>query len=168
MKAKCFNIKVKCFPPIVDSSCKVLILGSMPGKESLLRQKYYAHKRNSFWKIIGEIIDFDLYNSSYSVKKKKLLENKIALWDVFYTCMRKSSMDHDICNEIANDISSFLKKYPNIKYVFFNGKKAGQYKKLIFEYCNDAVILPSTSPANASINYNEKLEMWKKEIKKRI
>ena len=42
-------------PPVVDEQTKVLIVGSMPGVQSLEKQQYYGNPRNHFWGIIGEI-----------------------------------------------------------------------------------------------------------------
>jgi hypoxanthine-DNA glycosylase len=38
------------FAPIADSRSKVLIMGTIPGKESLKMNVYYAHPQNAFWK----------------------------------------------------------------------------------------------------------------------
>lgn len=38
--------------PIIDDQAKILILGFMPGTESLKRGQYYANKRNQLWKIM--------------------------------------------------------------------------------------------------------------------
>jgi len=43
------------FPPIIGTTPKILILGSMPGLESLKQQRYYAHPRNAFWPIITSL-----------------------------------------------------------------------------------------------------------------
>ena len=49
--------KISSFEPIIDSKSRVLILGSIPGQESLNRKEYYAHPRNQLWKIV-----FGLFN----------------------------------------------------------------------------------------------------------
>lgn len=164
--------KKKGFPPIVDKNAVVLILGSMPGEESLRLQQYYAHPRNLFWKIIGELFKFD-YELPYNERVDKLIQNRITLWDVMRECEREGSLDSSIRNHsiAENDFISFFSEYANIKYIFFNGSKAEQeFKKRVLSNIKDKhklilEKLPSTSPAMAMMNFEEKLKLWKK-IKK--
>jgi G:T/U-mismatch repair DNA glycosylase len=38
----------RCFDPVVDARTRVLILGSLPGEQSLARQEYCANARGSW------------------------------------------------------------------------------------------------------------------------
>ena len=157
------------FPPIADNNAIILILGSMPSIKSLEEQQYYAHPRNSFWfimtKLLGDKSDLD-----YAERKALLLHNKIALWDVLNTCQRKGSLDSSINNETieVNDFNKFFTEHPLIKAVYFNGSRAQQeYNRHVLPALNAEFAsisyqrLPSTSPAMASLNREQKLQQWK-------
>ena len=47
------------FDPVIDDQSKIIILGSMPGEESLKKNQYYGNPKNQFWKII-----YTLYNNN--------------------------------------------------------------------------------------------------------
>lgn len=160
---------VHSFPPIANRDARVLILGSMPGKASLRAKQYYAHPQNVFWKIIGEVTGV-APEWPYRKRIVELKKHRIALWDVLKSCTRESSLDSDIDNSsiVPNDLEDFLCARPHIAGVFFNGAKAEQvFRKHILpgfgEDFSDIRYerLPSTSPANASIPYKDKLRAWK-------
>jgi double-stranded uracil-DNA glycosylase len=85
------------FPPIICKDARALILGSMPGEESLRRNEYYGNPRNAFWRIMAALFNFDP-ELSYYEKIKRLKENHIALWDVLKRCERQGSLDTEIKN----------------------------------------------------------------------
>jgi len=156
------------FSPIADEWAAILILGSMPGEESLRKNEYYANSRNTFWKIMAGLFNYD-HIASYSEKIRKLTKHKIALWDVIQTCERRGSLDSAIDNRTIreNDFASFYRSHPNIKYVFFNGAKAEhEYLKRVLPSLSDQAKgityarLPSTSPAMAQLSFDEKLLQW--------
>lgn len=156
---------IRSFDPIADENSKLLILGTMPGAESLRKQQYYGYDRNQFWKIMFSIFRED-FKENYDEKKKLLLKNGAALWDVLKNCERESSSDSKIKNPEVNDISSLLIKYPGIKSIYFNGKMAETlFRKSVINKIDfknlKLCILPSTSPAN-TVKFEVKLEEWKK------
>lgn len=152
------------FEPIIDEKCRILILGTMPGAESLRRQQYYGYGRNAFWSIV-----YALFNSApdgdYARRKAFLPEHGIALWDVLKACERESSSDGDIRNPVPNDFAGLYERYPCIKYVCFNGGPAARlYNRFVKKQGigEDKVFfgLPSTSPAY-TIPFEKKLEQWR-------
>ncbi len=155
----------ECFAPSVDSACTKLILGSMPGVKSLERAQYYAHPQNAFWRIIAALFAAPYPFDSYDDKLNLLLSHHIALWDVISTCARDGSLDSDIRDAVPNDFERFFKQYPQIKAVFFNGQKAHDsfikaFKTAPFVNTLILVPLPSTSPANAHLSFDDKLRSW--------
>ncbi|GAB4116927.1 MAG: DNA-deoxyinosine glycosylase [Sideroxydans sp.] len=153
------------FPPVANSQATLLILGSMPGEESLKRQQYYAHPRNVFWRIMGELVGAPP-TLPYPQRLKRLQESSIALWDVLHTCERTGSLDSAIEREKANDFSAFFDRHPRIMRIFFNGTKAEHsFRKFVLEKQQLPPLtlqrLPSTSPAHAGMCYAEKLERWR-------
>jgi hypoxanthine-DNA glycosylase len=160
--------RVHGFPPIAAPSARILVLGTMPGKASLAAGRYYAHPRNSFWRIVGEVLGFDP-SLPYEERVSFLRASGIALWDVLQLCTRESSLDSDIdeASIVPNDFASFFAAHPGVRRVCFNGAKAADlYRKHVQPQLAgrasdlEHVPLPSTSPANAGIPYAEKLRAW--------
>jgi len=155
------------FPPIANINAKILILGSMPGEESLRKQQYFAHPRNAFWYIMGKLFSFDS-TISYQAKAQALLDNYIAVWDVLQFCDRTGSLDSAILNNsiIVNDFQTFLLKHNNISNIYFNGTKAEQeYRRRVLPNLSGIqpikyMRLSSTSPAMAKLTKEEKLNEW--------
>lgn len=153
---------ISSFEPVINEQSKIIILGTMPGVQSLEKQQYYGNARNQFWKIIYALFG-SVPSTNYADKKLFLLSNGIALWDVIDNCYRVGSLDSDIKKEKANDFNTLFKNYPNIKSVFFNGQKALKIfeKEIGLEIVNKKYItLPSTSPAY-TIAFDKKIESWK-------
>ena len=147
--------------PVEDKKSRVLILGTMPGVESLKQQAYYGHPRNLFWKLLGEVTG-ETAPESYGERQEYLLRHRIALWDMCRTCIRAGSLDSHISEELTNDIKSFVATHPGIKAIGCNGKES---ERLFRKYITgmegvQLISLPSSSPANAGISWEKKAEAW--------
>ncbi len=154
--------KIYSFDPVVDSRSRILILGSMPGKESLRRHQYYGHAQNTFWRLVSTLLD-EPFLDDYNKRLDMLYRHGIALWDVIKSCERKSSLDTDIKNAVAHDFEGFFWVYPGIKHVFFNGQKAYNTfaREVGFQFAGMTFSrLGSTSPAHA-ISFEKRMEDWK-------
>jgi TDG/mug DNA glycosylase family protein len=155
-------MKKYSFAPISHSSATILILGTMPSEQSLAVNQYYGHPRNAFWKILFRVFETP-FSTDYEERKKVLLDNRIALWDVLEACVREGSLDSAIEQEVVNDFESFLQAHPGIKNIYFNGQKAAKYFKQYVPVSDTYKLatLPSTSPANAGISFEKKLMEWR-------
>lgn len=160
---------VQSFAPLKAHDASILILGSMPGIESLRQGRYYAHPRNAFWPINAVIFGFDAL-ADYELRLAALRANGVALWDVLQSCVRPGSLDADIDARtmVPNDFLNFFASHPKVERVCFNGAKAAHiYRQCVLPGLSDAskalqyVTLPSTSPAHAAMTVAAKLQAWR-------
>lgn len=63
----------------------------------------------------------------------------------------------------ANDIAALLSTHPAIALVCFNGAKAGELFRRHVTQSRElrCLLLPSTSPANATLSLDDKLRCWR-------
>ena len=159
------------FPPVVGPGAHTLILGSMPGERSLQEQRYYAYPQNSFWPIMARICGF-AFDAGYPERLASLKRAGFALWDVLQQCAREGSLDSAISRstEVPNDIIGLLETNQGIDRICFNGAKAEEsFRRHLLENLPDQrdfrlIRLPSTSPAHASMRFEEKLEVWRESL----
>lgn len=146
--------------PIYDKNSKILILGSFPSVKSREAKFFYHHPQNRFWKIMNILLDEDC--STIENKKKCLLKHNIAIWDVIESCEITGSSDNSIKNVKVNDLISIINN-SKIKTVFTNGRKAYDlYNRYCLHSTNiEAILLPSSSPANAMYSIEKLLNKWK-------
>ena len=67
-------MKIYSFPSISNQNSKILILGTMPGVQSLALNQYYGHQRNAFWKLLFTIFE-EPFSTDYEVKKNLVLKH---------------------------------------------------------------------------------------------
>ncbi len=122
---------------------------------------FYGHPQNRFWRVIAEVFGSEA-PQNIEDKKKLVLDNKLALWDVIAQCEITGSSDSSIKDVTANDLSVILDNC-NIDRIFVNGKTAEKYY-IKYTYPKTgikAICLPSTSPANAAWSFEKLVEEWK-------
>lgn len=154
---------IKSFAPVIDERTRILILGTMPGEASLKAGEYYGHKQNAFWKIMARRFNGGREWVDYADKISCLCRNGVGLWDNLKYCSREGSLDSDIKNPQPNDLAALLAKYPGVRKLLFNGKKSYEFFRrfqapLLERYA--FAVMPSTSPANATVSGEEKYRQW--------
>ena len=156
------------FAPVSDERARVLILGSLPGQRSLQLRQYYGQPCNAFWAIMGR-----LFNAGpelpYAERTQRLVDSKVALWDVCAAAHRPGSLDSSIsrASVVTNAFADFLGEHRRIGLICFNGSTAAAlYSRIVLPDLPEAfraipmAALPSTSPAHASMSFDEKLSRW--------
>ena len=153
------------FPPLYDKDSRILILGSFPSVKSREAHFFYGHPQNRFWKLMGMLFPDHLGTAETprTIEEKTMLmqQNHIALWDTIASCEITGSSDSSITNVVANDLRPILKQ-ADILQIYCNGKAS---HRLYMKYCEplthrDAILLPSTSPANAAWSLDRLYESW--------
>ncbi|HEY8606202.1 MAG TPA: DNA-deoxyinosine glycosylase [Noviherbaspirillum sp.] len=148
-------------PPVLDAGTTILVLGSFPGNASLVARQYYAHPRNQFWPLVSAVLGEDLAARPYPQRLQGLLARGIGVWDVLATCVRKGSLDSAIRQAQANQFDLLHARCPRLRKVCFNGKAAGRFAPGFADAGFETLVLPSSSPANAQISFEQKLAQWR-------
>ena len=145
---------INTIEPVFNQDSKVLLLGTFPSPKSREFGFYYSHPRNRFWPIIADLCSCNIPITK-DEKIQFLLAHKIALWDVLQSCSIQGADDASIQEPVANPIHILLQK-TSVKAIFTTGNKAAALYKT---YCLcktgiPAFVLPSTSPANCRMTYD--------------
>ncbi|MCX7156505.1 MAG: DNA-deoxyinosine glycosylase [Rhodocyclales bacterium] len=147
--------------PVIDQRARVLILGSFPSTASLAAQQYYAHPQNQFWRILGEVIGQPLKDMDYPARIVAVQAAGIAIWDVFASCERAGSLDTAIRDAVPNPLAALKESAPALRRICFNGGMAARRIREVEVLGFEAMVLPSTSPANATWSFERKLLAWR-------
>ena len=174
------------FEPVFNGRSHVLVLGSFPSVLSRANAFYYGNPQNRFWRVMAACLGCDVppnegepvpaayasacrcpagapatLDASIAAKRAMLLKGRVALWDVIESCDIKGSSDASIKNVVPAHIERIAGAAP-IETVVCNGGTAGRlYKRYLQKVTGiPAVVLPSTSPANASWRLERLIDRW--------
>jgi hypoxanthine-DNA glycosylase len=156
------------FEAFIPLDCRVLVIGSFPGKEStqLPRENdwFYGANRNQFWKILEFVYQRDLKTKK---EKQELFEEMgIGITDIISACERSDNKNSDsnLTNKVYNFMISEILNTKKIEKVLFTGK--GVYSEFIenFDQNDDIklIVLPSPSPIFRRLSFQDKVEEYKK------
>jgi len=136
---------------IANADTRLLLLGSLPGRQSLAAGRYYAHPRNQFWQLLSPVVGADLVAMDYPARLDTLLGAGIGLWDVVERARRRGSLDADLRDVEARDLHGVAASLPALRAMGFNGGKA--YAIARGQLGDDPpvplIALPSSSPVHA-------------------
>jgi hypoxanthine-DNA glycosylase len=154
-------------PALVADNTRLLVLGSFPGVRSLGAQQYYGHPQNHFWRIAYTLLggEPDAFRAPYEERSRFLLAHGLGLWDVYASCEREGSLDSRIRNAVVNDFEGLRSRCPELRAVAHNGAESFRFAPLVQALGVPVHKLPSTSPANASWRFEQKLAAWREVFK---
>lgn len=149
------------FPPVVDAGVERMILGSFPSEASLDAVQYYAHPRNQFWRLLADLLGEPLIDMPYRQRLQRVRRHGLGIWDVYGACDRQGSADSAIRSPQANHFARLKRLAPGLIDIAFNGRTAGRFESALAAGGFRTTVLPSSSPANASLGYRQKLAAWR-------
>jgi hypoxanthine-DNA glycosylase len=149
------------FGAVADARTRVLVLGSLPGEESLRLGQYYGHPRNQFWRLMGAVLGAELQALPYPERLEALQAAGVGLWDVVRSAARKGSLDTHIRDHEPNALETLVTELPQLKAVAFNGGTALRLGRGLLDGVAGVAIvaLPSSSPAH-TLAFERKLQTW--------
>ena len=146
--------------PVIAPDARVLILGSFPSEASLAARQYYAHPRNHFWPILGEILHEPLAQLPYAERLSRVKAHRVAIWDTIVECERAGSLDAAIRNAERGEIRRVHRVARDLVAVCFNGQTAARARPAWADAGYETLVMPSTSPAY-TLPVAEKLAQWR-------
>lgn len=148
--------------PVWDHNSNILILGSFPSVKSRETGFYYAHPQNRFWPVLAGVFGEAHIPADTNSRREFALAHGVALWDVIHSCEITGSSDASIRSVVLNDVT-YLLKHTGIERIFCNGRRAYDLycRYLAKETGVEAILLPSTSPANAAWRLERLIDAWR-------
>ena len=156
------------FAPLFGNHAKALILGSFPSPKSREQGFYYGNPQNRFWRLLAFITNAP-EPKTIAEKTALILQNDLALWDTVQSCEIRGASDASMRHVQPNDVAALVRRL-GVQAVFCNGAASGRvYAKYAQAAAGiPAVVLPSTSPANAAWSMERLQQAWGSELGKYI
>lgn len=103
----------------------------------------------------------DLPARPYAERLETITAQGIGLWDVVASAQRRGSLDSAIRAIEAAPLVDLATSLPRLQAVAFNGAKSATLgRKALAGTGLNLIDLPSSSPANAALRFEEKLARW--------
>lgn len=103
----------------------------------------------------------DLPALPYPKRLEQIAARGIGLWDVIASAQRQGSLDTAIRGIETAQLTDLAASLPQLQAVAFNGaKSAALGRKALAETGLHLIDLPSSSPANAALRFEEKRSRW--------
>ena len=140
------------------------MLGSFPSVLSRANDFYYGNPQNRFWRVMASCLG-EPTPTSIAEKRRMLLAHGVALWDVIASCDIRGSSDASIKNVVPVDVARVTSAAP-IEAILCNGAMSGRLYHRYLEAIagRAAVVMPSTSPANAAWSLDRLTGRWAEEL----
>lgn len=149
-------------PPLYGAQAKALILGSFPSPKSRAQGFYYGHPQNRFWPLMATLTHSPTPAwEDLDAKRAIIIGSGLAVWDVIHACSIRGASDASIKDVEPNDLAALVNRL-GVQAIFCNGATSGRlYRKYAQPLTGlEAVVLPSTSPANAAFTMPRLLDAW--------
>ena len=150
------------FGPVYDENSKILILGSFPSVKSREQKFFYGHPQNRFWPLMATLTHSPTPAwEDLDAKRAIIIGSGLAVWDVIHACSIRGASDASIKDVEPNDLAALVNRL-GVQAIFCNGATSGRlYRKYAQPLTGlEAVVLPSTSPANAAFTMPRLLDAW--------
>ena len=150
------------FAPVCGTTAAALILGSFPSPKSRAQGFYYGHPRNRFWPLMASLTGEPApAREDLDAKREIILRHDLAVWDVIRACTIRGASDASIRDVQPNDVAALVRRL-GVRVIFCNGAASGRVYARYAQPLTGlpAVVLPSTSPANAAFSMARLQAVW--------
>ena len=148
------------FEPIIFPDSETLILGYFPASQDISNGFYHTSKNDKFWQLLSLATDYPINNNDQKIWLLK--ESKLALWDIISHKTTLIGDDFTPSDELVNDLSMLIEKYPSISKVALITKRVQAVYSDHFEHLIlEQMVLPSPLSSYHSVTLEQKAQAFK-------